>query len=249
MEGMKRLCHLRRRIVALLICRLPERSDPAVLARGHTGNSASKKWHGGEAFPKTSKFYEKPLYNASRFFNNSTNFRIRNMLDNETFEEVCTGEVRSAGRRITLVSNAIGSCIAVMIVDHERGTGGIAHVMLPGGAESSRSEHPLRYAENAIDELLRQMKRLGSTDAGLIAVLAGGGNVLQRPDDTICSMNIRSVLGILARRGIPIAASSLGGTERRKVRLEIATCSVFQSLGDAGEEVLWQPVRGRMLQH
>lgn len=171
------------------------------------------------------------------------------MLDNVTFQEVCTGEVRSAGRRGTLVSNAIGSCIAVMIVDQEKRTGGIAHVMLPGSAESSRFEHPLRYAENAIDELLRQMKKLGSSASGLTAVLAGGGNVLQRPDDTICSTNIKSVLGILAHRGVPIAASSLGGTQRRKVRLEIATCSVFQSLGDAREEVLWHPVRERIVRH
>ena len=160
---------------------------------------------------------------------------------NETIEEVCTGEVRSARRHVSLVSNAIGSCIAVMMVDPAKRTGGIAHVMLPGSAATARGDdHRLRYAENAIDELLRQMKALGSEKADVTAVLAGGGNVLQRPNDTICSMNIESVLGVLRQRGIPVAAASLGGTERRKVRIDLGACCVFHALGDRAEEMLWR---------
>jgi chemotaxis protein CheD len=162
------------------------------------------------------------------------------MLNIETLQEVYTGEVRSARHHATLVSNAIGSCVAVMMIDHARQTGGIAHVMLPGSAEHSEQKYQFRYAENAIDELLRQMKDLGSRDSDVIAVLAGGGNVLRRPDDTICATNICSVLDVLKQRRVPVAASSLGGTQRRKVRLNLSTCRVFQALGDGREEVLWR---------
>jgi chemotaxis protein CheD len=163
------------------------------------------------------------------------------MLNIETLQEVYTGEVRTT-RRAMLVSHAIGSCIAVMMIDEVRQTGGIAHVMLPGKAQRAQQDHCLRYAENAIEELIRQMKDLGSRLSDIVAVLAGGGNVLRRPDDTICSMNICSVLAVLKRRGVPVAASSLGGTERRKVRLDLSTRRVFQALGDGGEQVLWQAV-------
>ncbi len=163
------------------------------------------------------------------------------MLNIETLQEVYTGEVRST-RRATLVSNAIGSCIAVMMIDQSRQAGGIAHVMLPGSAERTQMDHRFRYAENAVEELIRQMKELGSRQSDLIAVLAGGGNVLRRPDDTICSMNICSVLAVLQQRGVPISASSLGGTERRKVRLDLMGRRVFQAMGDGSEQVLWQAV-------
>jgi chemotaxis protein CheD len=166
------------------------------------------------------------------------------MLNNETIQEVYTGEVRAARHHVTLVSSAIGSCIAVVVVDREKRTGGIAHVMLPGSADRDRWNYRFRFAENGIDELLRQMDGLGSGKADLIAVLAGGGNVLRRPDDRICAMNIRSVLEILGQRGVPVAASSLGGTKRRKVRLDLATCSIFHALGDGGEELLWLPASG-----
>ena len=166
---------------------------------------------------------------------------MRNMLRIETVQEVYTGEVRST-RCATLASNAIGSCIAVMMIDESRQTGGIAHVMLPGRAERAQQDHRFRYAENAIEELVRQMNDLGSRESELIAVVAGGGNVLRRPDDTICAMNINSVLDVLKKRGVPVAASSLGGMERRKVRLDLSTCRVFQALGDGREQVLWQAV-------
>ena len=163
------------------------------------------------------------------------------MLNIEKLQEVYTGEVRTT-RRAALVSHAIGSCIAVMMIDETRQTGGIAHVMLPGKAERAQHGHRFRYAEDAIEELMRQMKDLGSRQSDLIAVLAGGGNVLRRSDDTICSMNICSVLAVLKRRSVPVAASSLGGTERRKVRLDLSSSRVFQALGDGREQVLWQAV-------
>jgi chemotaxis protein CheD len=163
------------------------------------------------------------------------------MLNIETAQEVYTGEVLST-RRATLASNAIGSCIAVMMIDESRHSGGIAHVMLPGRAERNKQDRRFRYAENAVEELIRQMKDLGSPQSELIAVLSGGGNVLRRPDDTICAMNINSVLAVLKRLGVPVAASSLGGTERRKVRLDLSARRAFQALGDGNEEVLWHSV-------
>lgn len=166
------------------------------------------------------------------------------MLNSEILQEVYTGEVRSARNSSTLVSNAIGSCIAVMMIDYSRQTGGIAHVMLPGSAagRADQQQNRFRYAEDAIDELIRQLKDLGSRESDMIAVVAGGGNVLRRPDDTICSMNIYSVLAVLRQRRVPVAASSLGGTERRKVRLDLSTCLAFQAMGDDQEKILWKPV-------
>lgn len=162
------------------------------------------------------------------------------MVDTDRIEEVSTGEVQATcGDRI-LASNAIGSCIAIVVFDSVMRIGGIAHIMLPGTAGHRHGKERLRYAEEAIEELLRRVKDLGSQPGDVAAVLVGGGNVLKRPDDTICTLNIQSVTGILRRRAIPVLARSLGGTKRRRVRLDLAFGCVFCSIGDDEEHVLWR---------
>lgn len=158
----------------------------------------------------------------------------------DLIEEVSTGEVRtSRGDRI-LVSNALGSCVAVVAFDSVMRIGGIAHVMLPGTAGHRHGAERLRYAEESIEELLHRVKALGSQLSNLATVLAGGGNVLYRPDDTICTLNIQSVTEILRRLAIPVLARSLGGTKRRRVKLDLASGCVFCAVGEDEEHVLWR---------
>ncbi|TAN44396.1 MAG: hypothetical protein EPN22_06785 [Nitrospirae bacterium] len=155
-------------------------------------------------------------------------------------EEVCTGEVKTGGPDTILAASAIGSCIAVIAYNPAYKTGGIAHIMLPGAAKASQTNECLRYAENAIGELFRQMDLVEQGHSGLKIVIAGGANVLKKPDDNVCEMNIRSVTGILEEKGIVPAASSLGGVERRKVTLETASGVVKCAVGNGKDEILWR---------
>jgi len=50
----------------------------------------------------------------------------------------------------------------------------MAHVMLPGYAPESETEQRTKYAGNAIDELLNQMKAIGC-DLGRIEICLMGG--------------------------------------------------------------------------
>ncbi len=156
--------------------------------------------------------------------------------------DVQTGEVKAASGDIQLVSNAVGSCIAVALYDPQARVGGIAHVMLPGRAASSDGRHhgtdSLRYASNAIEELLRQIEQAGGVKNRLRVCAAGGANVLERPDDTICEANIASVRATIAHLGLRLCAESLGGTKRRRVRLELGTGKLYCAEGDGPERVI-----------
>jgi chemotaxis protein CheD len=156
-------------------------------------------------------------------------------------QEVLTGEVKVGSPGTVLIVSALGSCVAVVVQDRRRRTGGIAHVMLPGKAAPSKTEVRHRYAEDSVSELLERLCESGSEIGDLTVCVAGGANVLERQDDTICSRNIASVTGILEEKGLDIAASSLGGTLRRRVRLDIERGQVLLAVGDGGEQVLWQP--------
>jgi chemotaxis protein CheD len=155
------------------------------------------------------------------------------------FTDVQTGEVKIALGTGILSSSAIGSCIAVVAYDKLRHNAGLAHVMLPGRAPVNAVDR-LRFADDALDELVGRMTTAGSQLADIQLCLAGGGNVLNRADDTICDSNIRSVTQAVRRQGLLILARSLGGTRRRRVRIDVGAGSVWCAEGDDAERLLWR---------
>ena len=153
--------------------------------------------------------------------------------------DIKTGEVRVLHQQGELATTAVGSCIAVAAFDKTARTGGMAHVMLPGRAPEGAAD-TLRYADNAMDELVRGMEGLGSDKNDIQLCIAGGANVLERPDDTICELNIAAVTHAARRHGLMILARSLRGTSRRRVRFEVESGSVYCALGDGPEKLLWR---------
>jgi chemotaxis protein CheD len=153
--------------------------------------------------------------------------------------DVQTGEVKVAREDAELVTKAIGSCIAIAAFNKEKKIGGLAHVMLPGRAPAEASSE-MRYAENAMDELVRLMEEYGSTAKDIQLCIAGAANVLERPNETICELNVRSVIAAARGRGLMILARSLRGSKRRCVRFIVGTGSVYCTLGDDQEKLLWR---------
>jgi len=146
--------------------------------------------------------------------------------------EVATGEVKFCCGSGILSAGALGSCIAVVAFDRELSFGGVAHVMLPGRARNDGDPHRMRYAENALDELFSQFALFGADMAKLHLCLAGAGNVLERPDDTVCAGNIASVTALLKARSLTPCAESLGGVKRRRVRLHLPSGRIECAIGD-----------------
>lgn len=153
--------------------------------------------------------------------------------------DVKTGEVHSMRENGVLATAAIGSCIAVSAFDKKSRIGALAHVMLPGWAPTG-SPDPFRYAQNALDETVRLMEAHGADKPAIQLCIAGGANVLERPDDTICELNISSVTQAARRNGLMILARSLRGTSRRKIRFELESGSVYCAVGDEMEKLLWR---------
>jgi chemotaxis receptor (MCP) glutamine deamidase CheD len=88
------------------------------------------------------------------------------------------------------------------------------------------------------------MARLGSRNDDIEITLVGGGNVLNREDDTICKENIESTVKLLREKGLKIRARALGGTNRRSVSLDIEEGIVSCSEGDGSDVQLWRAKKG-----
>ena len=153
--------------------------------------------------------------------------------------DVATGEVKVGRKNEILVSNALGSCVAVIAIDMEQKIGGIAHVMLAGKSPANEKQKT-KYAFNAINELFKKLQEIDSGEGNLKVFIAGGGNVLKLKDDTVCEANIKSTIEFLSSKGINIHKKAVGGTERRTVRLDISNRTVYCSEGNSSEEILWK---------
>lgn len=153
---------------------------------------------------------------------------------------VLTGEVKAGNKSAILSSNAIGSCIVIAAYDAKEKVGVLAHIMLPGKAQTNKETHKNRYAANAIEELIRRMNMLGTKGNNIEVCLVGGANVLKKKDDATGLNNLSSVNDILKKERIKIKAKSVGGTERRSISLDVEKGSIYYSVGDGIEKLLWQ---------
>ncbi len=153
---------------------------------------------------------------------------------------VYTGEVKAGGKHSILKSNGIGSCVVIAAYDSKKKVGALAHIMVPGAAPGKKVSQRTRYAKNAIKELIEQMTHLGADKDRIETCLVGGGNVLNRNDDTICHENLASVVKLLHEKGIKIRQRAVGGTKRRTIVLDIEKGCVFYTEGNSKVMLLWK---------
>lgn len=112
----------------------------------------------------------------------------------------------------------LGSCVAVCLHDRSARVGGLNHFLLPHPVEDA--EPSPRYALPAIEELIRQVVGLGAKQERLIAHVVGGASVLAafaRDANHLGRRNVVAAYEILARHGIGVASSDVGGTRGRKL--------------------------------
>ena len=160
--------------------------------------------------------------------------KMRNVID------VFTGEIKSADTSHELVSHAIGSCIVVTAYFPEKATGAMAHIMLPGKAPEKKQADRFKYAEDALNELLKQINVPADQYSNIKICLIGGGNVLKRKDNLICKKNVSSVLEILQNMKLPVSVQRLGGTKRRSVRFDVENAEVYFREDSSKEMLLWR---------
>lgn len=138
------------------------------------------------------------------------------------------GEFRVEAAPHRLLAYGLGSCVAVFLYDVRVRLGGLAHVMLPGGAGSRRgTEQPGAFADLAIDLMVGELARRGAAPAGLAAKLFGGANMFPMIDTggrpPIGERNVVAVREQLGRLAIPIVADHTGGEFGRTVEVDLAS--------------------------
>lgn len=137
--------------------------------------------------------------------------------------EVTVGlaELKVVGKSEILVAYAIGSCVAVILYDSRSKIAGLAHVMLPSKNGFSEDSKEGKFADTAIEALVKEMKALGADEKRLIAKIAGGACMFGKETDTdinVGQRNVDKVREILKNKKIYLKADDTGGRYARTVR-------------------------------
>jgi chemotaxis protein CheD len=131
----------------------------------------------------------------------------------------------------TIVTYALGSCIAVMVHDPVRKAAGMIHYMLPLSETSPEKakSRPAMFADTGVPMLFHAMYDLGCKKADLVVKVAGGGALY---DDgglfNIGKRNYTVLRKIFWKANVLVAAEDVGGAKSRTVRLAVTTgrCTV-----------------------
>ena len=133
----------------------------------------------------------------------------------------------SSNPEATLVTYALGSCIAVIVHDAKLRAGGMIHYMLPLSETSPDTGIPM---------LFHAMYALGCKKENLMVKVTGGGSLY---DDNgrfqIGQRNYTILRKMFWKAGVMVTAEDVGGTKSRTPRLFINSgrCTITS----AGEEV------------
>jgi chemotaxis protein CheD len=144
----------------------------------------------------------------------------------------------SADPDATIVTYALGSCIAVIVYDPVRVAGGMIHYMLPLSetAPEKARVRPAMFADTGIPLLFQTLYGLGCDKKNMVVKVAGGGALYD--DKGIFSIGKRNytiLRKMFWRAGVIIAAEDVGGARSRTARLQVGTgrCTIASQ----GEEV------------
>ena len=134
---------------------------------------------------------------------------------------------------------ALGSCVAVVILDIKNKSVGLLHIALPESSINKKraEERPGMFADTGIPKLLEEMKKLGyDGESRLIVKLAGGASIMD-PNNTfnIGKRNVLAIRKILWRFRLGAIAEDVRGNISRSVSVDMNTGKVIVSSPGRGE--------------
>lgn len=141
------------------------------------------------------------------------------------------------GRGRVRVQTLLGSCVAITLWHPRIRVGGMCHYLLPTRGENRRLPHG-HYADDAVSLFLAEIAKQRTQPPEYEAKLFGGSDMfaaLGRPHKplNVSESNIDVGTRLLREHGFHIKVADLGGTQHRKICLELWSGDVWVQRGMA----------------
>jgi chemotaxis protein CheD len=143
------------------------------------------------------------------------------------------GEAAVAGPDATIVTHALGSCVAVCLWDPEARVGAMLHFLLPESRVNPdrAKKQPGTFADTGIPLLIQEAMQRGLNKKRCRAHLFGGAAVGAQGGLDVGKRNSLAARRLLWQHGIFIHAEALGGTDPRTVNFSVADGTYQVSCG------------------
>ena len=135
--------------------------------------------------------------------------------------EVEMGNIAVTNNAENLITQGVGSCLAITLYDAKSRSGALAHAMMPRFSKNDALD--TKYIESAIDEMIRRMRKLGIKNEDLEAKIIGGAKMFSIFEDDIGKQNIAKAKHKLKLEGIQLTGECVGGNIGRSVEISLAT--------------------------
>ncbi len=120
------------------------------------------------------------------------------------------------------VITSLGSCVSACIRDRVYRIGGMNHFMLPEAADRKEVHagdltEAAHYGSYAMEKLINEILKAGGRRENLEVKLVGGGQVIAVMGSDVGDRNIQFAREYVAKDGLTVVGSCLGGTWPRRV--------------------------------
>ncbi|HZW24987.1 MAG TPA: chemotaxis protein CheD [Gallionella sp.] len=129
------------------------------------------------------------------------------------------------GERDTRIRTLLGSCVAVVMWHPDLLVGGMCHYMLPSRTGSMGGDMDGRYADEAMELMLREIRIAGTWPGEYQVKLFGGGHMFSErqaaSDAHVGAKNVEMARRLMRRHGFSSCAEHLGGNGHRNIFFDI----------------------------
>ena len=120
-----------------------------------------------------------------------------------------------------LATLGLGSCVGLVLYDAVNKIGGMVHIMLPNAPKNESGFNKSKFADTAIEELIRLLTQSGAMRARLTAKLAGGAHMFSTTCNTdfmnVGERNLQICRNKLKEHSIRILGEDTGSTSGRSI--------------------------------
>jgi chemotaxis protein CheD len=129
------------------------------------------------------------------------------------------------GGRDTRIRTLLGSCVAITMWHPGMLAGGMCHYMLPSAPSGRRNALDGRYADEAMELMLREIRMAYTTPKEYQVKLFGGGHMFSAHQavgvEHVGTKNAEVARTLIRRHGFSIHAEQLGGGGHRSLMFDL----------------------------
>ena len=140
----------------------------------------------------------------------------------------------------TIKTMALGSCVGIVMLSKKKNVVAMAHVALPDSSinHNLRNNIPGYFADQAVPNLLKELKRFGVSTFDITVKLIGGSSIMDPVGIfNIGKRNVLTIRKLLWNSRLGATVEDVGGNYSRTLWVEIDTGKVFISSPKRG---MWE---------